>query len=243
MADPRFFCPIALPPGQTIRLPDEVSHHIKVLRLVAESTITLFNGTGGQISGQLHFDGKTALATLGAHHSREAELKGQITIWQGLASGDKMDWIIEKCVEIGVTRIIPIAAQRSVLQLSGSRLDKRVEHWRKIAQAASEQCGRNRLMSVDRPVSLQQCVSIEKQLSSRLMCDPDATVDMGTLLRAQSSTKAIELLIGPEGGWNDSETSIAIASGATAVRYGTRILRTETAGIVLASATTALMNW
>jgi 16S rRNA (uracil1498-N3)-methyltransferase len=243
MANPRFFCPIALPTGETIELPDEVSHHIKVLRLAAESPIILFNGNGGEISGRLHFDGKTALATLGDHRPREAELKGEITLWQGLASGDKMDWIVEKCVEIGVTRIIPISAQRSVLQLSGSRLDKRVEHWRKIAQAASEQCGRNRLMRVDRPVSLQQCTSIEKKASERFICDPDASLDMGALLRGQPEIKVIELLIGPEGGWCDSETAIAVTNGATAIRYGSRILRTETAGIALASATTALMNW
>ena len=243
MTDPRFYCPSSLPTGETIELPDEISHHIRVLRLPADAEITLFNGHGGQVSARLTFDGKTALAKLLRHDPREAELAGDLTLWQGLAAGDKMDWVVEKCVELGVTRLIPIAAQRSVLQLSGARLEKRVLHWRKIAQAASEQTGRNRLMQVDAPLTLPQALSQEKKQAQRLFCDPQANLSLRDHLMKHPSATAIDLLVGPEGGWAETETKAALAHGATAVQYGSRILRTETAGIALAAAITAIKDW
>src|SRR5690606_25237436 len=193
----------------------------------------------------LEIDGKAAYALLGAHDPREAELAGRIILVQGLPSGDKMDWVVEKAVELGASRVTPIAAQRSVLQLSGPRLEKRVAHWSRIAQSASEQCGRNRLMSVDVPMGLRDWLE-QPCAGLRLLCHPEATPTLAEALAAASRSSPIQslcLLVGPEGGWSDAELALAAQHGVQSVRFGPRVLRTETAGLALISAVTALLGW
>lgn len=113
MAAPRFFCPVPIQEHKILTLPPELTHYaLRVLRLKDGASIILFDGSGGHYDAVLHIDGKTASAVVGAHHPVEAELPGQITLIQGLPSGDKMDWIIEKAVELGAQRLIPVAAQR-----------------------------------------------------------------------------------------------------------------------------------
>jgi 16S rRNA (uracil1498-N3)-methyltransferase len=239
---PRFYCPIPLQAGLTIALPEAIAHHAaRVLRLRDGADIVLFNGTGGQFSARLVLAGSAASAELIAHEAREAELAGQLTLVQGLPSGDKMDWVVEKAVEVGVTRLLPVAAERSVLQLSGARLDKRLQHWRRIAQAASEQCGRNRLMPVEAPLPLAACLQQHARAGLIVFCDPDAPDSLSALLPWQG--QHITILVGPEGGWSAQEQEQALACGAKAARFGARILRTETAGIALASAVAALQGW
>ncbi|MDN5844130.1 MAG: 16S rRNA (uracil(1498)-N(3))-methyltransferase, partial [Alcaligenaceae bacterium] len=155
MPPPRFHCPAPLAANTRIDLPAALAHHaLRVLRLRPGTAITLFNGTGGEYAAVLHADGAQAWAETEGFNPIERELPGRITLLQGLASGDKMDWIIEKAVEMGIARLAPITAQRSVLQLSGPRLDKRMQHWRRIAQSAGEQCGRNQIMHIDVPAPL-----------------------------------------------------------------------------------------
>lgn len=227
-------------------MPDALAHHaVRVLRLRDGAGIVLFNGLGGEYPATLVIEGKSAWAQLGDHRAREAELAGLITVVQGLPSGDKMDWVIEKAVELGASRVTPIAAQRSVLQLSGSRLEKRVAHWARVAQAASEQCGRNRLMPVDPPVALRAWLSSPAS-GLRLLCHPQADHTLSEVLTREAANaplSEISLLIGPEGGWSDSELELAAGHGVQSVRYGSRVLRTETAGLALIAAVTALLNW
>ncbi|MEQ4616674.1 MAG: 16S rRNA (uracil(1498)-N(3))-methyltransferase [Corticimicrobacter sp.] len=276
MSAPRFHCTTALSAHQTLDLPDEVAHHaIRVLRLPEGTTITLFDGHGGEYPARLIIDGKRGRAEIGAHDRREAELPGHLTLAQGLPAGDKMDWIIEKAVELGVQRISPIAAQRSVLKLQGDRLDKRLRHWRQIAVAACEQCGRNRIPEIDAPVTLTQWLtdsarqgathesgaSDQATLPSteatlRLMCTPEAghtlkqALELAPLPAGQANsafasrqTRDIIFLIGPEGGWSPEEQTLAQRHGVQAIRLGSRVLRTETAGLALVAATAALQGW
>jgi 16S rRNA (uracil1498-N3)-methyltransferase len=204
----------------------------------------LFDGQGGEIAGVLDFDGKTAQVRLGDRNPREAELAGPLTLIQGLPSGDKMDWVIEKAVELGVQRLIPIAAQRSVLKLTGDRLAKRLLHWQGIVISASEQCGRNRLMHILPPQNLEQALT-NKALGVVLLCDPAAEDDLSaTLLKQQATVHAgVSFLIGPEGGWSNEEIQTTRQSEVSSVRFGQRVLRSETAGLALAAATTALLGW
>ncbi|MBJ7264881.1 MAG: 16S rRNA (uracil(1498)-N(3))-methyltransferase, partial [Burkholderiaceae bacterium] len=131
MAAPRFYCPIPLAPNCALDLPDDLAHYAgRVLRLRDGAAVVLFDGSGGEYPAHLRIESKRVAAHLGAHVAREAELAGCITLVQGLPSGDKMDWVIEKAVELGVQKIVPIAADRSVLQLQGERLAKRMTHWR-----------------------------------------------------------------------------------------------------------------
>ena len=246
MADPRFYCSEPISSGQTLELPTALAHHVRVRRLEAGSMLILFDGKGGEIAGTLRFQDKKAVVLLGEHQPRESELNGEITLLQGLPAGDKMDWIIEKAVELGVTRILPIAANRSVLKLAGPRLEKRLEHWRAIVVSASEQCGRNRLMQISAPQSFEQALLVAPP-GLRLLCDPDAKQTLGEQLTAenkmQKTMRSVSLLIGPEGGWSAEETSVAATQQVVTVKFGLRVLRTETAGIALAAATTALLGW
>ena len=246
MPSPRFFCNIPLSPGARLPLPEALAHHaIRVLRLRDGAPITLFNGQGGEYPATLSIEGKSGWAQLGTFDPREAELGGEITLVQGLPSGDKMDWVVEKAVELGATRVTPIAAQRSVLQLSGTRLDKRVAHWSRIAQSAAEQCGRNHLMTVDAPVGLREWLE-QSSAGLRLLCHPEAAPTLADALKTvsdQAPSPSISLLVGPEGGWSDTELALAAQHGVQPVRFGPRILRTETAGLALIAAVTALLGW
>lgn len=243
MPAPRFYCDAPLAAGARIALPEALAHHaLRVLRLRAGETVTLFNGQGGEYPAVLDVEGKAGFAQLGAFNPREAELGGRVTLAQGLPSGDKMDWVVEKAVELGAARVSPIAAQRSVLQLSGARLEKRVGHWQRIAQSAAEQCGRNRLMAVDAPRTLDDWLG-QATGGLRVLCHPDAEEDLSSVLQAAADEPDITLLVGPEGGWSDKESEAARKAGVRAVRFGPRVLRTETAGLALLAAVSALRGW
>lgn len=243
MSLPRFFCEAPLSAGARLLLPAALAHHaVRVLRLRDGAQIVLFDGRGGEYPATLHTEGKDAWALLGAHNPREAELAGRVVLVQGLPASDKMDWVVEKAVELGACRVSPIAAQRSVLQLSGARLEKRLAHWARVAQAASEQCGRNRVMAVDAPTDLrtwleQPCDGV------RLLCHPEAVPSLPEALAGHTGLEQVSLLVGPEGGWSDDELELAAHHNVLAVRYGPRVLRTETAGLALIAATTALLGW
>ena len=109
MSVPRFFCDAPLSAGTRIALPDALAHHaLRVLRLRAGESVVLFNGQGGEYPATLDVDGKAGFAQLGAFDPREAELAGRITLVQGLPSGDKMDWVVEKAVELGAARVLSL---------------------------------------------------------------------------------------------------------------------------------------
>jgi 16S rRNA (uracil1498-N3)-methyltransferase len=246
MADPRFYCPEPLSVRQTFILPASVAHHVRVRRLEAGSTVILFDGRGGEIPGTLDFQGKTASVTLGDLHPKESELAGELCLFQGLPSGDKMDWVIEKAVELGVSRVVPISAHRSILKLSGPRLEKRLAHWTGIIESAAEQCGRNRLMQISPPQTLEEALGA-RAIGERLLCDPSATEDLETRLSNSAckvkAARALTFLVGPEGGWSPEELQSCERNHAQPIRFGTRVLRTETAGLALVAAATALLRW
>ncbi|MFC4273580.1 16S rRNA (uracil(1498)-N(3))-methyltransferase [Achromobacter aloeverae] len=243
MPMPRFFVDLPLAANSRITLPEAAAHHaVRVLRLRHGESLSLFNGHGGEYPGVLHVEGRAAAVELGAFDPREAELAGAITLVQGLPAGDKMDWIVEKAVELGVSAIVPVAARRSVLQLSGARQDKRVAHWRRIAVSASEQCGRNRLLRVAEPVTLEQWLT-QPAAGLRVLCHPEDGQPYADALHAADGLRALELLVGPEGGWDDQELAAARRAGARAVTFGPRVLRTETAGLALTAAAAAVLDW
>lgn len=256
MAHHRFYCSTPITAHSRYTLPDDVAHHAsRALRLRAGDTIVLFDGRGGEYAATLVFDGSRALADVGDHVSREAELPGDIVLVQGLPGGDKMDWIIEKAVELGVRRIVPVAAQRSIVQLSGARLEKRQVHWQRVAISACEQCGRNRLPDVAPVTSLRDWLAAPFE-GARVLCQPDAGTSLMALVAhdAKAAPDATEpvsgsappplaLLVGPEGGWSAEEAALVQRAGVTPVRFGDRVLRTETAGIAMLAAISARRGW
>lgn len=238
----RFHCPFPLHPGATVQLPDEAAHHaLKVLRVTAGDTAILFDGRGGQWQATLHPAGKTLRATLVEFDPDDRDPPVAVTLAQCLPSGDKMDYVVQKAVELGVARIVPVAAKRSVIRLAGERMARRVAHWQNIAIAACEQSGRNRVPVIDDIVDLPQYLAgAQGDNGPRWICLPEATP--GALhLRDQSPPDgSVSLFIGPEGGFEDSEVLAARAAGFAPLRLGERVLRTETAGPAALAAVLAL---
>lgn len=234
---PRFFCPPPLAAGAEIALPTGAAHHAaRVLRLAAGAAVTLFDGEGGECAARLtRVDGRDVVARIDARRAVERESPLAITLIQGLAAADRMDYAIRKAVELGVTAIVPVTTARSVARLDRERALRRVEHWRQIVIGACEQCGRNRLPAIRTPCDLLEWLRTPSSASSRLLPAPDATQGLAQLAPPGG---AIEILVGPEGGLAPEESAAALAAGFRAVRLGPRILRTET----VAPAALAAMN-
>ncbi|MBI5793027.1 MAG: 16S rRNA (uracil(1498)-N(3))-methyltransferase [Rhodocyclales bacterium] len=226
---PRFFCPFPLHPGATVELAAEAAHHaLKVLRVGAGDTAILFDGRGGQWRATLHPAGKALRATLIEFDDAECEPPLALTLVQGLPASDKMDFVVQKAVELGVARIQPVAAKRSVIRLSAERAERRVEHWRNVAIAACEQSGRNRIPAVAPILDLPQYLGMAaRENGLRFICAPGAS---GSLRELALPDAPISLLVGPEGGFEEGELLAAHAAGFHAIRLGPRVLRTETAG-------------
>jgi 16S rRNA (uracil1498-N3)-methyltransferase len=236
---PRFYCPQPLSAGATIDLPDTIVRHLQVLRLAPGDAFELFNGDGGAWRATLAFiDKKRAGATLGAFDASDAELPFRVTLAQGLPEGGKMDWIVEKAVELGVAAIAPLAAQRSVVKLSGERLEKRLAHWQGVVAAASEQCGRNRLAQVAPVADFTRWVA-QPDAARRILLSPRASQSLASWAGATPAHEVC-LMIGPEGGWSEQEEAAALAHGALALSMGPRVLRTETAGLAALAALAAV---
>ena len=227
---PRFYCPQPLAAGSTVDLPDAVAHHLHVLRMQPGEPLTLFDGRGGQYAAQLAEIGKKrASAVVLAHQAVEAELSYAVTLAQGLPEGSKMDWIIEKAVELGVAAVQPLAAQRSVVRLSGERAEKRQAHWQGVIEAASEQCGRNRLARLDPLLDYGRWLATPSP-APRILLSPRAGQSLADWAKA-NAPQALTLMVGPEGGFSREEEDAALAAGALALSVGPRVLRTETAAL------------
>lgn len=231
MAVPRAFVDQPLAGDRDLELPEEVANHIvRVLRLRTGATLTLFNGQGGEYAATLLSagTGRGARATvrIGTHSPVERESPLQVTLLQGVARGERMDYIIQKATELGVTRIVPLATGRSVVRLDGAAGAKRREHWRGIAIAACEQCGRNRLPRIDAVTELARIAEVVEGETNRVLLHPEAPVALAT---AAAAMRRAALLIGPEGGLAEQEIALARGAGFQLYRLGPRVLRTETA--------------
>jgi 16S rRNA (uracil1498-N3)-methyltransferase len=228
---PRFHCPLPLPVGAIVELPETVAHHLHVLRQAIGDELVLFNGEGGQVRARLADIAKRrASAEILSHDGIEAELPCRVTLAQGLPEGSKMDWIVEKAVELGVAAIQPLAAQRSVVRLSGDRADKRLAHWQGVVVSAAEQCGRNRVTDVAPIQEFGRWIGQPQTGSQMVLLSPRATASLAHWARS-NGPRDVTLLVGPEGGFSAAEEDAALAAGALPLSMGPRVLRTETAGL------------
>jgi 16S rRNA (uracil1498-N3)-methyltransferase len=237
---PRFHCPFPLAPGAQVDLPEAAAHHaLKVLRLKPGAPLILFDGRGGEWQAQIVGASGTARtapvrATLESFDENNNESPLHITLVQGLPAGDKMDWVVEKSVELGVAVIQPVAAKRSVVKLSAERMARRVTHWNHIVSAACEQCGRNLVPLVAPVLDLPQYLANAKgQNAIRLLLTPDAEIALREL---PAPTLPIVFMVGPEGGWDEGEVQAAQVVGFQPIRLGPRVMRTETAGAAVLAA-------
>lgn len=236
---PRFYCPQSLAIGATITLPEHVAHHVQVVRLAAGEHITLFNGEGGEYTATINtVEKKRVTADIKLFEPREVELPYAITLAQALPEASKMDWIIEKAVELGVHAIQPLASQRCVVRLSAERAVKKMQHWQGVIVAASEQSGRNRLTALAEPVDVNQWLQ-QKDMHVRILLSPRAEQSLSDWAR-HHPPQSVALMIGPEGGFTDKEEDLAIAQGVLMLAMGPRVLRTETAGLAALAALNAV---
>lgn len=235
----RFHYPKPLAVGAGFDLPAALAHHVQVLRLTVGAHLTLFNGEGGEhIATIKAIDRKTVQVEVKAFSPREAELPYALTLAQALPEASKMDWIVEKAVELGATALQPLATQRCVARLSGDRAYKRIQHWQAVAVAAAQQSGRNRVMHVGDIAEFDRYVD-QQDLHLRILLSPVADLSLSEWARHQPP-QALTLLVGPEGGFNPAESLHAAARGILALSMGPRILRTETAGLAAIAALNAV---
>ena len=234
---PRFFAPVQLSLGAEIDVPERVARHCAVLRLRRGDAVVLFNGDGGEFSAELtrvSRDGARAYVISRQTPERESPLA--IALAQCVSSGDRMDAALQKSTELGVSSIVPITSERSVVRLSSDRADRRVAHWRNVVIAACEQCGRNRVPEVAAIIDLDAFLGRAASDGLRLLLAADAARDLKQL----EPTGKVTLLVGPEGGLAPEERQRAEGGGFVPVRFGPRVLRTETAPLATIAAMQAL---
>jgi 16S rRNA (uracil1498-N3)-methyltransferase len=214
------------------------AHYVMhVLRLQAGASLTLFDGLGEEYSALIKRIDKTGLTlTITGQRAVSRESPLDAVLAQGISSGERMDYTVQKCVELGITAIQPLITQRSVVRLTGERADKRVAHWQSVAAAACEQCGRNRVPTVLPVQPLMKWLGTTTN-GTRYLLSPHATTRLRDLEPPQGQ---LTLLVGPEGGWNDGEGAAALVAGFTPLTLGPRVLRTETAAVAALAAMQAV---
>jgi 16S rRNA (uracil1498-N3)-methyltransferase len=230
---PRFHLPSGMGPdvvGTEMALPDAPAHHaVRVLRLTVGAAITLFTGDGGEFAATLvRADKRSAWVRIERFDPVEREAPMAITLVQGIAANDAMDTIVRRSVELGVAAIQPVVSARGARFPDGERGAKRLAHWRQIAVAACEQCGRNRVPDVHEVVELDAWLAgrVDADMNPAIILAPEAE---HSLVQHSMPGPAFQLLVGPEGGWTAAEVARAVHVGSIAARLGPRVLRTETA--------------
>ncbi len=219
-----------LSPGSRVQANGSASNHVtRVLRLRTGDAVTVFDGRGGEYEAVIaDIRRDTVMLEVHAYRGVERESPLQITLAQGVSRGERMDWVVQKATELGVTRIVPLLTERSVVHLDERQSLRKVEHWRAIAIAACEQCGRNRVPRIEPPGRLPEFLQARSRDSAGLLLSPEGS---HTLSQVAAGVHDVTVLIGPEGGLAAGEQDIALGTGFTAVRLGPRILRTETAAV------------
>ena len=213
--------------GDKVSLEKNNEHHLlKVLRFPVGNTITLFNGDGFDYQAIVISTKKTYKVEVVSQQKNESESSLDLTLAQGIAKGEKMDFLIQKAVELGVSRIIPMQTEHCVVRLKADKVTKRINHWQKIANHACGQSGRSVIVDISLPQTLTELLN--KSNHNGFVLHHRATENLQTVEKSSKAT----ILIGPEGGLSDAEIKQAIEAGFQPLLLGKRILRTETASLV-----------
>ncbi|MCG5494606.1 16S rRNA (uracil(1498)-N(3))-methyltransferase [Ectothiorhodospira variabilis] len=239
MRIPRCFIDQPLQTGEEIALDERAHRHVvQVLRLRVGAPLILFNGEGGEYAVTLtQAERRASRVHIDEHRPRDTRPALRVTLLQGIAKGDRMDYSLQKATELGVSRIQPLVARRSVTHDDPKRMQKRLDHWRGVIISACEQSGRTDIPKLLPPLPLSQWLDerpgreAQEVASWSLVLDPEATSGLGDLAASRDQPRAVTLLIGPEGGLEEGEIAQARHCGLSPVRLGPRVLRTETAGV------------
>ncbi len=236
MRVPRIYVPNPLAVGTTLSFGAKAMNHVvRVLRLGKGAPLILFNGTGGEFRAAVkRVEARTVVVRVEAFYPREVESPLAVILAQGVSRGARMDYTLQKAVELGAHAIQPLFTERSIVNLEGSRLRARVTHWQSVVSGACEQCGRNRIAPVLEPLRLTAWLSGNTCEGTKLVLDPQA--EQGLLTLPPRPAAPVTLLIGPEGGLNPHEIGSAGGHGFRRLRLGPRVMRTETAGVAALAA-------
>lgn len=229
----RIYSDTPLAVNQAVTLQEDASHHVRtVLRMQVGESIVLFNGDGHDYYGELTAMDKKSVQVHVVHHEiRHTTSSLNTHLFQGVCRGEKMDWVIQKATELGVHSITPILTEFCNVNLKQDRLDKKQQHWQQIAVSACEQSGRTQLVTIN---SIKTFTEVMSHLpANSVILDPSATASFKNYLVKPISE--LGLLIGPEGGFSETELNYARTHSVQSVLLGPRILRSETAGLVALS--------
>ena len=238
MRVPRVYVDLALEGGVEVTLPSDAARHLRrVLRMSDGARLLLFNGEGGEFEATLVSAGGGARARVGVHRPVATESRLEIGLAQGLSRGTRMDYTIQKAVELGVHWIQPLLTERSVVRPDPERAGRRRGHWRGIVTSACEQCGRALLPPVHDPLPLSEWLDRLPPAVDKLVATPEAPRSLAALPRPEGP---LIVLVGPEGGLASQEVSTARGRGFETFSLGPRTLRTETAAVAALSAAQVL---
>ncbi len=242
---PRVHVDTLLRQGEKLALPANAAHHLSgVLRQRIGDALVLFDGRGGEYAASITSIERNRLEVcVGEHDPIERESPLGVVLAQGISTGERMDFTVQKAVELGVAAIVPLICGKSVVRLSAARAAARLAHWRRVVIAACEQCGRNRLPDVGEPLSVAHyCSQNLRVLASngeaRLLLKPEASISLKDA--AHSVDSRVLLAVGPEPGFSAAEEAMLERAGFRPARIGPRILRTETAALAALAALSAV---
>ena len=226
MRTPRIFTDQLLASDTHIQLEPGPSQHLaRALRMSVGDALVLFDGRGGEYPAEIaELDKRQVTVVTGRHRDRECESPLSVHLGIGVSRGERMDWVVQKATELGISEISPLLSERTEVKLRAERVEKKLEHWRRIAISACEQCGRNRLPRLNTPLSLPgwlESAEAERKYVLHHRAVPGA--------ESESPPASVILLIGPEGGLTEGEIECAVDAGYEALQLGPRVLRTETA--------------
>lgn len=240
MRIPRIYTEQTLRPGQTVLLPEQAGEHVaRVLRLEPGHPLILFNGDGRECDARLATLARRAVtAEITALRDVDRESPLQLTLAQGIARGEKMDWILQKATELGACRFVPLVTERTEVRLDEDRAERRHAHWMSVIAGACEQCGRNRLPLLEPPQRLDRWLaSLGDTAALRLALLPEGDTHLQQLPQMENGAT---LAAGPEGGFSEHDIALLGQAGFRSLRLGPRVLRTETAGVAALAALQAL---
>jgi 16S rRNA (uracil1498-N3)-methyltransferase len=228
MPVPRIHVDQPLAPGMELALGATGARHVQVLRLQPGAALTLFDGHGGEWAGAVTAMSRREVRVRTLHHQAvERELALHVTLAVGMPANERMDALIEKATELGAAAIQPLQCERSVLRVAGERAQRKAAHWRAVAVAACEQCGRNRVPPIEEPMALNEW--LRGAADSRTQRCLLSLADAQPWPPAHEAARRVVLLSGPEGGFTAQEQEAALAAGFLAFSLGARVLRADTA--------------
>ena len=231
---PRFYVDFALSPDSVVELPDDVVRHLNVLRVKNTEEIVLFNGNGKAYPALPEvLEKRRASVRILREEAADNESPLNITLVQAVSAAERMDFTLQKSVELGVAEIRPVISERCVVRLSGERAEKRVARWQEIVVSACEQSGRNIVPKVLPLTTYAQALQQLPQETTKLLMSLNRAQKLGDV-RPQSGK--VVFMVGPEGGWTEKEEQQAFDAGFQSVTLGKRVLRTETASLAAIAA-------